>query len=37
MFDFERNKQRQRALWNEVRRLPTETTKQLAVITKTLV
>ena len=37
MFDSERNKQHQRVLCNEIRRLPNETTKQLAVRIKTLV
>ena len=31
MFDSERNKQHQRVLCNEIRRLPNETIKQLAV------
>ena len=37
MFDSERNKQHQRVLCNEVRRLPNETIKQLAVRIETLV
>ena len=37
MFDSERNKQQQRVLCNEIRRLPNETIKQLAVRIKTLV
>ena len=37
MFDFERNKQHQRVLCNEIRRLPNETIKQLAVRIETLV
>ena len=37
MFDSERNKQHQRVLCNEIRRLPNETIKQLAVKIKTLV
>ena len=37
MFDSERNKQHQRVLCNEIRRLPNETIKQLAVRIKTLV
>ena len=37
MFDSERNKQQQRALCNEIRRLPNETIKQLAVQIETLV
>ena len=37
MFDSERNKQHQRILCNETRRLPNETFKQLAVRTETLV
>ena len=37
MFDTERNKQHQRILCNEIRRLPNETIKQLAVRIKTLV
>ena len=37
MFDYERNKQHQRVLWNEIRRLPNETFKQLAVRIETLV
>ena len=37
MFDSERNKQHQRVLCNEVRRLPRETIKQLAVRIETLV
>ena len=36
MFDSERNKQHQRVLCNEIRRLPNETIKQLAVRIKTL-
>ena len=36
MFDSERNKQHQRILCNEIRRLPNETIKQLAVRIKTL-
>ena len=31
MFDSEKNKQHQKVLCNEIRRLPNETTKQLAV------
>ena len=37
MFDSERNKQLQRVLCNEIRRLPNETIKQLAVRIETLV
>ena len=37
MFDSERNKQHQRVLCNEIRRLPNETIKQLAVDIETLV
>ena len=37
MFDSERNKQHQRVFCNEIRRLPNETKKQLAVRTATLV
>ena len=37
MFDSERNKQHQRVLRNEIRRLPNETIKQLAVTIETLV
>ena len=37
MFDSERNKQHQRALSNEIRRLPNETNKQLAVRIETQV
>ena len=37
MFDSERNKQHQRVLCNEIRRLPNETIKKLAVRIKTLV
>ena len=37
MFDSERNKQHQRVLCNEIRRLPNETVKQLAVRIETLV
>ena len=37
MFDSERNKQHQRVLCNEIRRLPNEANKQLAVRIKTLV
>ena len=37
MFDSERNKQHQRILWNEIRRLPNETSLQLAVKIETLV
>ena len=37
MFDHERNKQQQRVLCNEIRRLPNETIKQLAVRIETLV
>ena len=37
MFDSERNKQHQRVLCNEIRRLPSETIKQLAVRIETLV
>ena len=37
MFDSERNKQHQRILCNEIRRLPNETIKQLAVRIETLV
>ena len=37
MFDSERNKQQQRVLCNEIRRLPNETIKQLAVRVETLV
>ena len=37
MFDSERNKQQQRVLCNEIRRLPNETIKQLAVRIETLV
>ena len=37
MFDCERNKQHQRVICNEIRRLPNETIKQLAVRTETLV
>ena len=36
-FDSERNKQHQRVLRNEIRRLPNETIKQLAVRIETLV
>ena len=36
MFDSERNKQHQRVLCNEIRRLPNETLKQLAVRIETL-
>ena len=36
MFDSERNKQHQRVLCNESRRLPNETIKQLAVRIETL-
>ena len=37
MFDSETNKQHQRALCKEIRRLPNETTKQLEVRFETLV
>ena len=37
MFDSERNKQHQRILCNEIRKLPNETIKQLAVRIETLV
>ena len=37
MFDSEKNKQHQRLLCNEIRRLPNETIKQLAVRIETLV
>ena len=37
MFDFERNKQHQRVLGNEIRRLPNEIVKQIAVRIETLV
>ena len=37
MFEPERNKQHQRILCNEIRRLPIETLKQLAVRIETLV
>ena len=37
MFDSERNKQHQRVLCNEIRRLPNETIKQLALRIETLV
>ena len=37
MFDSERNKQQQRVLCNEIRRLPNETIKKLAVRIETLV
>ena len=37
MFDSERNKQQQRVFCNEIRRLPNETIKQLAVRIETLV
>ena len=37
MFDSERNKQHQRVSCNEIRRLPNETIKQLAVRIETLV
>ena len=37
MFDSERNKQHQKVLCNEIRRLPKETIKQLAVRIETLV
>ena len=37
MFDSERNKQHQRVLCNEIRRLPNKTIKQLAVRIETLV
>ena len=37
MFDSEKNKQHQRVLCNEIRRLPKETIKQLAVRNETLV
>ena len=37
MFDSEKNKQHQRVFCNEIRRLPNETIKQLAVRIKTLV
>ena len=37
MFDSERNKHYQRVLFNEIRRLPNETIKQLAVRIETLV
>ena len=37
MFDSEKNKQHQRVLCNEIRRLPNETIKQLAVRIETLV
>ena len=37
MFDSERNIQHQGVLFNEIRRLPSETTKQLAVRNETLV
>ena len=37
MFDSERNKQYQRVLSNEIRRLPNETIKQLAVRIETKV
>ena len=37
IFDSERNKQHQRVLCNEIRRLPNETIKQLAVRIETLV
>ena len=36
MFDSERNKQHQRVLCNEIRRLPNETIKQLALRNETL-
>ena len=37
MLDSERNKQHQRVLCNEIRRLPNETIKQIAVRIETLV
>ena len=37
MFDSERNKQHQRVLCNEIRRLPKETVKQMAIRIETLV
>ena len=37
MFDSERNNQHQRVLCNEIRRIPNETIKQLAVRIETLV
>ena len=37
MFDSERNKQHQRVLCNEIRRIPNETNMQLAVRIETLV
>ena len=37
MFDSERNKQHQRVLCNEIRRLPNETVKQMAIRIETLV
>ena len=37
MFDSERNKQHQRVLCNEIRRIPNETVKQVAVRIETLV
>ena len=37
MFDSERNKQHQKILCNEIRRLPSETIKQLAARIETLV
>ena len=37
MFDSERNKHHQRVLFNEIRRLPNETIKKLAVRIQTLV
>ena len=37
MFDSERNKQHQRVLCNEIRRLPNETIKQLAIRIETLI
>ena len=37
MFDSEKNKRHQRVLFNEIRRLPNETIKQLAVRIETLV
>ena len=37
MFDSQRNKQHQTVLCNEIRRLPNETIKQLAVRIETLV
>ena len=37
IFDSERNKQHQKVLCNEIRRIPNETLKQLAVRIETLV